>query len=325
VPVHLLHHGRCFDGAVSAALFADFYRRHVDGRATFVPIPKHHREGDPFDPGDFGPDVNVVLDFRYTQHTGLHFWFDHHRSAFQLPGDREHYAARSATTPRYHDDTEPSCAGFMVQVLRRTHGYDASAHDELIDWATRIDSADFVGPEVPVEIELPAMKLAAYVQALEDPDEITDFLDDLLGLPLAKHAEAPHVVRRLEIRLASHRKDIVRIGEIAHVDAGVLEYDLLSEAPRVLNHFIPYYHHPKIPWVVGIYRHVDGDLRLSVGYNPWLPPEGRGHDLARLCERFGGGGHPYVAGISLPAGDEARMLAAKRAIVAVLRGEAPPP
>jgi len=39
--------------------------------------------------------------------------------------------------------------------------------------------------------------------------------------------------------------------------------------------------------------------KVSVGSNPWA---GRPltHNLATICERYGGGGHPRVGAISLP-------------------------
>jgi nanoRNase/pAp phosphatase (c-di-AMP/oligoRNAs hydrolase) len=38
--------------------------------------------------------------------------------------------------------------------------------------------------------------------------------------------------------------------------------------------------------------------KISVGSNPWAARP-RKHDLAKICERYGGGGHAVVAAISL--------------------------
>jgi nanoRNase/pAp phosphatase (c-di-AMP/oligoRNAs hydrolase) len=55
-----------------------------------------------------------------------------------------------------------------------------------------------------------------------------------------------------------------------------------------------------------------------VGSNPWAPGELK-HNLATLCEKYGGGGHPRVGAISFPVGalEEARATAAE--IVATLQ------
>ncbi len=42
--------------------------------------------------------------------------------------------------------------------------------------------------------------------------------------------------------------------------------------------------------------------KISVGSNPW-PRVPRTHDIAKLCEKYGGGGHPAVGAISLPKTD----------------------
>jgi hypothetical protein len=110
----------------------------------------------------------------------------------------------------------------------------------------------------------------------------------------------------------------------SRVEAGVLAYDLLDVEPRVFSHFIPYYHHPRIRYAVGAYAHPDGDLRVTAGYNPWLPPGEREHDLARLCERHGGGGHAHVGGVSFAAGARDRCEAAFASIVGILRGALDP-
>jgi nanoRNase/pAp phosphatase (c-di-AMP/oligoRNAs hydrolase) len=49
--------------------------------------------------------------------------------------------------------------------------------------------------------------------------------------------------------------------------------------------------------------------KISVGYNPWSPSP-RKHNIAAICERYGGGGHPVVGAVSLAADrvEEARAL-----------------
>ncbi len=51
--------------------------------------------------------------------------------------------------------------------------------------------------------------------------------------------------------------------------------------------------------------------KVSVGSNPW-PKVPRTHDIAALCARHGGGGHPVVGAVTLPPGrpDEARRVGA---------------
>lgn len=320
--VNVLHHGRCFDGAASAAVFAAFMRRRC---GTLAPryIPKHHRRGDPFDDGEFtGADEVAVVDFRYTQRPALSWYFDHHRSAFQLPGDREHFAA-DQSGQKFHDDAAPSCTGLLARIAHERFEIDLSAHAELIRWAEIIDAAAFPSPADAVLYEAPAMRLAAWIQTAADREAIATFIEALLREPLAELAQADWIKAIVEPRLAAHREDIARIRERGQLDeAGVFRYDLVDDGPRVLSHFIPYYVAEGVRYTVGAYAHPDGDLRLAVGYNPWLPADGREHDLAALCESVGGGGHPYVAGAAFSSDQVEELRRSLAHIVAVLGGRA---
>ena len=42
--------------------------------------------------------------------------------------------------------------------------------------------------------------------------------------------------------------------------------------------------------------------KVSVGSNPWVPGPLK-HNLATICEKYGGGGHPRVGAISFEKGD----------------------
>jgi hypothetical protein len=316
--VTVLHHGRCFDGAASAAIFTAFYRTTVNAKATFVYRPKLHRRGDPFDDADFQGPITACLDFRYTKRQGLDWYFDHHASAFQLEGEKAHFESRRG--PRhFHDPAAPCCATYMAKVLGEQYGFDTSAFGEMLTWAEMIDTANFPSPELPVAMEAPAIRLAAFIQSAERQEDIDRFIEDLLVRPFEELARVPYIDAVVRTRKESHAHDCERLAQIARVERRVLEYDLLDEAPRVLSHFIPYAQHPEVDYVVGIYAHGDGDLRLTLGYNPWKDPRHRAHNLAEICERYGGGGHPFVAGCSFPLGDESACRRAQQEILEFLR------
>jgi nanoRNase/pAp phosphatase (c-di-AMP/oligoRNAs hydrolase) len=63
-------------------------------------------------------------------------------------------------------------------------------------------------------------------------------------------------------------------------------------------------------------------MKISVGWNPWSRKT-RTHNLAKICERYGGGGHPVVAAISLnpDALETARSIA--REIAEELKNQHP--
>jgi len=317
--VHVLHHGWCFDGAASAALFAAFYRQRR-GPAEFRFIPKDHRPGDPYDPADFaGADLAVGLDFRYSQHPAMTWYFDHHASAFQLPGDRDHYTA-DPTGQKFHDAAAPSCAGFLARTVHARFGVDLGAHAELIAWAERIDAAAFPDPAMPVLLAEPALQLVTFVESNHDPALVAPFIEDLLTRDLAEHAAAAHIQQIVGPRRAENQADIALIAARSVVDRGVLTYDLLDQPARAYNKFIPYFHHPKIRYVIAMTRGQDRRIRLTAGYNPWLPRHEREHSMAALLEPHGGGGHPYVGGCSFAVDAEEDAHRAVHSLAETLRG-----
>jgi hypothetical protein len=320
--VNVLHHGHCFDGIASSALFCAFLRT-LEPTARFELVPKHHALGDPFEPADFEADVVACLDFRYSDHPKLSWWFDHHRSAFQLPGQREHFEA-DASGRKFYDPQATSCTGLVARVAAERFGFDPSPHAELVRWAEIVDAAAFCDPAMPVLLEEPALRLMTFAEHNLDRGLLARFVDDLLTRPLAEVAGHDYVQRALAPVLAQHGRDIELLRARCRLRGGVVEYDLLDQPPRTYNKFIAYYHHPDARYVVGTSIGPDGKPRLTAGYNPWLPARAREHGLAELCERFGGGGHPFVGGVSFDAAQEHLARQAQAFIAAVLRGERAP-
>ena len=89
----------------------------------------------------------------------------------------------------------------------------------------------------------------------------------------------------------------------------MIYFDLIGEDLEGYNKFIPYYLFPEATYTVSVSTS-SFRTKVSVGSNPWAPhpPE---RNLATICERYGGGGHPRVGAISFEIGavDEARKVA----------------
>jgi nanoRNase/pAp phosphatase (c-di-AMP/oligoRNAs hydrolase) len=321
--VHVLHHAACFDGAASAAIFAAMYRACIEHAAEIVHLPKSHRRGDPFVSSDFDADDSAVVDFRYTANDRLGWFFDHHKSAFQIEGEYEHFL-RDESGRKFHDPTAPSCTGFISDISQRHFGFDARPHGELLHWAEIIDTASFSDASVPVELEQPAMRLMTFVEQNRDPARVGRFIEDLLQVPFAELAKRPYVDDVVQPALERHRRDIELMRARCRIWGDVAAYDLSDQPPRAYNKFIAYYLHPQIRYLVGLSRGPEGRIKLSAGYNPWLPASERDHDIAALCERFDGGGHPYVGGVSFKPDDADQAEEAQRFIVEVLRGDRVP-
>ncbi len=317
----MLHHGTCFDGAASSAIFCAFARAHLGDHVQLDFRPKDHRPGNPFDPQDFDADEVAVLDFRYTPDPRLTWFFDHHVSSFQLAGEREHFE-RNRRPTLFYDPSVKSCARLVAQSLHRTHGFDVSAFKDLLLWADLIDSAAFDSPQAAIELSEPALRIMTFVENNREPDQVRTFITDLGHVPLERLAGASYVRQVVDPIVDRHRSDIALLGERCRARAGIVEFELLDQPGRAYNKFIPYYHHPSARYVVGLLTGPDGRIRLTVGYNPWLPKDQREHDVAALCERFAGGGHPYVGGATFAPDDAERARQARDFVSAVLRGAA---
>jgi hypothetical protein len=303
----VLHHGNCFDGCASAALFGRFFAEREGRRlqaTTYFPV--QHAQKDPFPPGAFDADVNACVDFRFSPSPALHWWFDHHQSAFQPPTDRAAFE-RDATGQKFWDPTAPSCAGFIARTLDARFGWTAPDLAELVRWADVIDAAKFPNAAMPVRLEEPALRLMALLEATQDPALQVRLIEALHTRPLAEIAAEPWVTGPLAPILERHFRSIDTVRRLARVEGGVVEVDLSETDIQGANKFIAYDLFPEARYTVVVSRDPKR-TKVSVGSNPWSKVP-RTHDIARLCERYGGGGHPVVGAVSL---DPDRLLDARR-------------
>jgi hypothetical protein len=307
----VLFHDNCFDGAASAAVFARFYREARVPNADVVYQGVQHRIGDAFPPDAFDGDVNVCVDFRYSPSPRLDWWFDHHVSAFQSPEDRAHFAA-DTSGHKFYDPGARSCTKFEAHVLHELFGWDAQPFEDLIRWADIIDGAQFPDARTAVALENPALRLMTWIENNKDPALAVRLIEDLQHRPIAEIAAAEYVEKPLAPLLARHQQVIEVIRERARMtEDGVVIFDLIDANIDAHNKFIAYMLFPECRYTVGLTRS-PSRVKISVGSNPWSGFVRR-HNLAEICERHGGGGHPVVGAISLAPdqADRARALAAE--------------
>ena len=315
----VLYHGNCFDGCASAALFARFFVEREGGRLESVRFtPLQHGQGDPFPKDAFDADVNACVDFRFSSSPSLHWWFDHHASAFPTPADRAAFE-RDTSGQKFWDPAAPSCTGFVARTLAERHGWRADDLADLVRWADVIDAARFESPTQAVRLEEPALRLMTLLEATKDPAVPTRMIEAMQHRPLAEIAAEPWVTGPLAPVLERHRAAIDVIRRLARVDRGVVSVDLAGSGIESANKFIAYDLFPQAAYTVVVTLDAKR-AKVSVGSNPWARPA-RPHDISRICERYGGGGHPVVGAVSLAPDrlDDARRIA--REIVATLAAE----
>jgi hypothetical protein len=137
-------------------------------------------------------------------------------------------------------------------------------------------------------------------------------LDEIVATPLVAE-QIPPLLERHQRSIEIIRKHSECVGQTIFFD--VTDYDLEG-----YNKFIPYYLHPEGVYSVGLSKS-SFRVKISVGSNPWTGAENM-TNLAKICERYGGGGHARVGAISFPPGEFQRAAHAAQEIVAELRAHA---
>jgi hypothetical protein len=316
--LRVLYHGNCFDGCSSAGLFVRFYREQIargDVQVAFTSL-EHKGDGTAIAPALLDGDENVCVDFRYSQDPRLTWWFDHHVSAFQRPGDEAHFRA-DTSGHKFYDPTAKSCAKFLARTVAEKFGFDTEPVKELIEWAEIIDGALFPNPQMPVELKEPALQLMTWIENNRDPVLVEQFIGDLVEKPLADIAKAPYVASALVPILEQHSRNIETMRKVSRLEDGVVVVDLADQNVKSINKFIVYYLWPTARYAVVVLS-TGARLKISVGSNPWskIP---RTHNIAALCEKYGGGGHPVVGAISVGGGDVERARTIAREVIDTLK------
>ncbi len=314
--VRVFFHGKCFDGTASAALFSRFYRERIRADAEFQFTGLVHRAGALFNEEDFDGDENAIVDFKYSASPRITWWFDHHQSAFLTPQDAEHYR-NGDKRQKFYDPDFKSCTKFLAQVAQQKFGFDPRPVEELIRWADIIDGAQFKSPQEAVEMAEPAMKLTMAIESTNDPVFLPRLIPHLVSESLAQVLEEPFVAAVVPPLLERHRKSIEILRRRSECKQGTIYFDISDQDLEGYNKFIPYYLHPESVYSVGL-SSSSFRVKVAVGSNPWTDRQNM-VNLAKICERYGGGGHARVGAISFPPdkGDLARKAAAE--IVAELR------
>jgi hypothetical protein len=308
--IKVCYHGNCFDGISSAAVFSRFYREKIHHDWEIVYHPVVHRAGSLFDAGLFDGDENAIVDFKYSDSPKLTWWFDHHKSAFLTPEDEAHFKADTSGR-KFLDASYKSCAKLIAETTRREFGFDAAPMSELVYWANKIDGALYESAAEPVEMRADAFKLAMVIENERDRKMIARVIRDLQMAPLSEVAKSSYIDSRVGPLYERHLRSMEIINQQARVIGPVVFFDVVGHDMEGYSKFVPYYLYPAVTYSVSVslssFR-----SKVSVGSNPWAPRP-RTHDLAAICERYGGGGHAVVAAISLAPEDleRARKIAAE--------------
>jgi hypothetical protein len=311
-------HDHCFDGLASAAVFSDFYRNAFSGDVEFAYEGLAHRAGQLFLDVQFDGDENAIVDFKYSSDPRLTWWFDHHQSAFLSPEDEGHFRA-DASGRKFHDPTYRSCTQFIAHMVHKHFQFDPGRLHELIHWADIIDGALFPDARAAVELGEPAMKLMLVIEGVRTPKGSWKLIEAFQQSSLAEIMALDWVQAAFRPLYERHLKSVDIIRKNAQYADGTVYFDISEyDDMEGYNKFIPYYLYPDAIYCIGVSRS-SFRSKISVGSNPWSTRP-RIHNLAALCERHGGGGHPVVGAISFAPDELQRAQQVAGEIAKELRG-----
>jgi len=312
-------HNNCFDGLASAALFSCFCRDAISGDYKFEYEGLAHKAGQLFIDVRFDGDENALVDFKYSSNPRLTWWFDHHQSAFLSKQDEDHFRA-DTSGKKFHDPSYHSCTKFIAEMTQKHFGYDSSRLADLIKWADIIDGAQFENAVTAVELREAAMKLMMVIEGVRDNEKINRLIREFQERTMDEIINIAWVHELFKPIYEQHLRSIDIIRRHAEYADQTVFFDVSGYDLEGYNKFIPYYLFPDATYCVGVslssFR-----AKISVGSNPWAPHP-RTQNLAVLCERYGGGGHPVVGAISFPPEklEQARIVSGE--IVGELRAAA---
>ena len=314
--VRVLYHDHCFDGAASAAFFSLFLDGAFHPGAEFCYTGMAHKASQIFEDTLFDGNVNAIVDFKYSSNPKLTWWFDHHQSAFLSVEDEEHFKRDNSGKKMYDPDFK-SCTKFIAAVAKEKFGFEAPDLGELVRWADIVDGAQYASAEEAVDLRSPATQLVLVIEGVKDSLTVQKIIRWMQRRKLAEIIREPEIQEVYQPLYRKHLESIEIIRRESRDDGTVVFFDLTGYPIEGYSKFIPYYLFPDSLYTVSVlissFR-----TKVSVGSNPWAGRPLR-HNLATICERYGGGGHPRVGAISFPkqAVEQARRVA--REIVEELR------
>ncbi|HTZ97793.1 MAG TPA: hypothetical protein VMB18_15435 [Terriglobales bacterium] len=317
--VRVFYHDKCFDGASSAALFSRFYRERIRNNVEFVFSGLLHRAGALFNEKDFDGEENAIVDFKYSSSPRITWWFDHHESAFLTPADAAHFE-QDQSNRKFYDPDFKSCTSFIATIAEERFGFDPKPVADLVKWTDIIDGAMYPDARTAVEMKEPAMKLTMVIEATQDFAFVPRLIPFLATKPLGEILKEPFVADLLPPLLERHQHSLAVLKERTHLEDGTIFFDISDHELEGYNKFIPYYLHPASIYSVGLSKS-SFRVKVSVGSNPWAPKPPV-VNLAKICERYGGGGHARVGAISFDVSQQAEASKAAAEIVEELRAAA---
>jgi hypothetical protein len=142
------------------------------------------------------------------------------------------------------------------------------------------------------------LQLASVVEHGAETPFLTAMVPRLLERPVSEIARSEDIQQAWRPLAAAHAAFVQRIREESTLLGRVAYVDLTAAPLEAAGKFVTYALYPACVYSVMISRGKQ-HIKVSVGYNPWCGTP-REYDIAEICRRHGGGGHPAVGAFAVP-------------------------
>jgi hypothetical protein len=312
-------HGHCFDGLASATLFTRLLAD-VGGAQTAFAYRAcgYGLTQQRADEALLDGDQNAILDYRFCPCDKLTWYFDHHRTAFASPADRQVFEARKSGSRYYFDPSAGSCTKLIAEVGEHEFGVRYPELDDLIHWADLVDTARFVSPDAAIDRNNAVLRLVSVTEHHGDDAFLGRMVPRLLERPLEEVAALPEVEQKYRPLHDKHQRFVERVRARGEARGRVVYVDLTDAVLDSVGKFVTYALYPTSVYSV-IVSLLKSGPKIAVGYNPWcgVPLD---VDVSAICSRYGGGGHSVVGGIAFSNKEVERARKVALDIVEELNG-----
>ena len=168
-------------------------------------------------------------------------------------------------------------------------------------WANIIDGAQYADAKSAVELGAPAMKLTLVIEGAKGSDIVQQIIGWMQQRPLEEIVAEPEIQALYEPLYERHLNSIDMIRE-PRASRRTAWFSSTSPATtwKATTSSSRTTCFPNSIYTVSV-SPSSFRTKISVGSNPWAPEEPK-HNLATICERYGGGGHAARGRHQLRAG-----------------------
>lgn len=290
-------HFPCFDGVVSGVLAILFLGKLRGWRFDSIHGVNYELQAN-WSETRLSPH-SCVVDFLY--HPEAEFWCDHHPTTFLNSNLRADFASRQEPLHIYDDKSQSSARLVWnkgAAILGR-----ARRLEEMVDWADRIDAAEYEDVNEALFGTHPALQISRSLAVDADSRYCDLLVRKLCVSSLREVAAHPEVQRRVLQANQLSREGLRNVQKQMQLHGNIALFDVLTENSLV-SRYSAFYFHPKVEYSVGIFRSNDSII-IRVNTNPWLRFESPnlGEMMRAAARKIGlasaGGGHANVGSLRL--------------------------